>query len=74
MAALTLAFTDPSSLSLDTLLGHYLNGTLWGAGDSGHSSPPSSFESRHSFRSTACTAHNHPDDGPDRVALPKVNT
>ena len=32
MAALTLAFTDPSSLSLDTLLGHYLNGTLWGAG------------------------------------------
>jgi putative oxidoreductase len=31
VAALTLAFTGPGSLSLDALLGHYLSGTLWGA-------------------------------------------
>jgi putative oxidoreductase len=31
VAALTLAFTGPGSPSLDTLLGHNLSGTLWGA-------------------------------------------
>jgi putative oxidoreductase len=31
VAALTLAFTGPGSLSLDALLGHYLSGALWGA-------------------------------------------
>jgi putative oxidoreductase len=31
VAALTLAFTGPGSLSLDALLGHYMSGTLWGA-------------------------------------------
>jgi putative oxidoreductase len=30
VAALTLAFTGPGSLSLDALLGHYLSGTLCG--------------------------------------------
>jgi len=30
IAALTLAFTGPDSLSLDALLGHYLSGTFWG--------------------------------------------
>ena len=31
VAAISVAFTGPGSLSLDTLLGHYLSGTLWGA-------------------------------------------
>ena len=30
VAALTLAFTGPGSLSLDGLLGHYLSGAFWG--------------------------------------------
>src|ERR1700747_3397381 len=30
VAALTLAFTGPGSLSLDALLGHYLSGAFWG--------------------------------------------
>ena len=29
--ALSIAFTGPGSLSVDTLVGHYLSGTLWGA-------------------------------------------
>jgi len=33
VAALTLAFTGPGSLSLDALLRHYLSGTLWGAAE-----------------------------------------
>jgi putative oxidoreductase len=31
VAALSIAFTGPGSLSVDTLVGHYLSGTLWGA-------------------------------------------
>jgi putative oxidoreductase len=31
IAALSVAFTGPGSLSLDALLGHYLSSTLWGA-------------------------------------------
>ncbi len=30
VAALTLAFTGPGSLSLDARFGHYLSGTFWG--------------------------------------------
>jgi putative oxidoreductase len=30
IAALTLAFTGPGSLSLDALLGYYLSGRFWG--------------------------------------------
>src|SRR5438132_1620579 len=30
VAALTVAFAGPGSLSLDALLGHYLSGTFWG--------------------------------------------
>jgi putative oxidoreductase len=30
VAALTLAFTGPGSLSLDALLGYYLSGAIWG--------------------------------------------
>jgi putative oxidoreductase len=30
VAASTLAFTGPGSLSLDALLGHYFSGTFWG--------------------------------------------
>jgi putative oxidoreductase len=30
VAALTVAFTGPGSLSLDALLGHYLSGAFWG--------------------------------------------
>ena len=30
VAALSVAFTGPGSLSLDALLGHYLSGTRWG--------------------------------------------
>jgi len=33
VAALTLAFTGPGSLSLDALLRHYLSGKLWGAAE-----------------------------------------
>jgi putative oxidoreductase len=31
VAALTLAFTGPGSLSLDALVGYHLSGTFWGA-------------------------------------------
>jgi putative oxidoreductase len=30
VAALTVAFTGPGSLSLDALVGNYLSGALWG--------------------------------------------
>jgi len=30
VAAITVAFTGPGSLSLDALFGHYLNGKFWG--------------------------------------------
>jgi putative oxidoreductase len=31
VAALSIAFTGPGSLSVDALVGHYLSGTPWGA-------------------------------------------